>query len=167
MKDPKTTNPKTVIDWDGSRIRALNYIVNGQLKFEFDTFKFCIGDTCLVFADNKEVYVALIKAVSYCPNFKEIAKLGANDVVNVLTSGVESMKCESYTVMVTDGGSITFATQYLFGDNRITDITDMPVGLDTWLIPEYNNGKLKYREVTLNTQKIMARVKLAILKAYA
>lgn len=68
--------------------------------------------------------------------------------------------------MVTDGSNITFATLYLVGDNRISDITDMPVG-GTWLIPEYNNGKLKYREVTLNTQKIMARVKLAILKAYA
>lgn len=157
---------KKIIDWDGSRIKALNYIVNGQLKFEFEGVKFCIGDTCLVFADNKEAYVALIKAVGYCPNFKEIVKIGANDVANVLTSGMEAMKCESFTAMVTDGSSITFATLYLVGDNRISDITDMPVG-GTWLIPEYNNGKLKYREVTLNTQKIMARVKLAILKAYA
>lgn len=98
-----------VIDWDGSRIKALNYIVNGQLKFEFEGVKFCIRDTCLVFAedkvfaDNKAAYVTLMRAVSYCPNFKEIAKLGVNDVVNVLTSGVEAMQCESYTVMATDG----------------------------------------------------------------
>lgn len=33
---------KKIIDWDGSRIEALNYIVNGQLKFEFEGVKFCI-----------------------------------------------------------------------------------------------------------------------------
>ncbi|MEM1599129.1 MAG: hypothetical protein QXI07_11555, partial [Pyrobaculum sp.] len=142
---------KKIVDWDGSRIRALNYIVNGRLKFEFDAFKFCIGATCLVFADNKEAYMAFMYAASYCPNFKEIAKLGANAFNDVL----EAMQCESYTLMVTDGSSITFATLYLVGDNRIADITDMPMGSVIWLVPEYNNGKLKYREVTLNTQKIM------------
>lgn len=155
------------VDWDGSRIRTLNYIANGQMKFEFDAFKFCIGGACLVFADSKDFYVALAKAFSYCPNFKEIAGLGRSDVVSVLTSGVEAVACESFTVMVTDGDSITFATQYLAGDNRVADITDVSVGRDAWLVPEYSNGKLKYRRVTLNTQKIMARVKLGIYRGYA
>lgn len=159
---------KTVVDWDGSRIRALSHIVNGQLKFEYDAFKFCIGDTCLVFnalANNSEAYVAVMKAIGYCPNFNEIRKLGVN-FLSVLVNGVEAMQCESHTVMVTDGDSITFATEYLAGDISTLDITDMPVGLVAWLIPEYD-GKLKYREVYIDTKKIMARVKLGILKAYA
>lgn len=157
-----------IVDWDGSRIKAISQIFNGQLKFEYDAFKFCIGDTCLVFntlANNSEAYVAFMKAFSYCPNFNEIRKLGVN-FLNLLTSGVEAMQCESHTVMVTDGDSITFATEYLIGDISTLDITDMPVGLVTWLIPEYD-GKLKYREVSIDTKKIMARVKLGILKAYA
>lgn len=159
---------RKIVDWDGSRIKALSQILFGQLKFEYDAFKFCIGDTCLVFnalANNSEAYVSFMKAIGFCPNFNEIRKLGVN-VLSVLVNGVEAVKCESLTVMVTDGNSITFATEYLIGDIGTLDITDMPVGLVTWLTPEYD-GKLKYREVYIDTRKIMAKVKLALIKAYA
>ncbi|MEM3427946.1 MAG: hypothetical protein QW212_06690 [Nitrososphaerales archaeon] len=153
-----------IVDLNSYFTQLLNHIEKSKLTVEYNGFKLCYDNQCMTFRLNDGVYDTIALGIGLCPN--AIMRLQDIKIIKNVEFGTE--ECVFITNISTTADAVIFHTDFYYSDRyafseRIVIVNrDLVVNEIYIWFPEYENGKIRYREEKADLKRPLAKLWLGV-----